>query len=294
MNTRKPERHSIPVTDGVLAVHRWAAREAGHPAGHPIVLAAHGITGNGLSWATVADALPGFEVLAPDLRGRAGSRALPGPWGLARHAEDLIGVLDHLGISEPVLLAGHSMGAFVACLAAVAHPERFAKVVLVDGGLAFPAPAGVDVDTVLDAVLGPAISRLSMEFPSGDAYHEFWRGHPSFGEIWTERTIAYVDYDLVGEPPHLRSSCVPEAIRTDGAEVYGSPEVHGAIHRIEVPTTLLWAQRGMLNQPAGFYSTDTIAALPDRAHAEFVPDVNHYSIVLGEAGAKAVAAAIAR
>lgn len=294
MNTRRPERHTIPVTGGTLAVHRWATEESERPAGHPIVLAAHGITGNCLSWAAVADALPGFEVLAPDLRGRADSRALPGPWGLARHVEDLVGLLDHLDISEPVVLAGHSMGGFIACLAAVAHPERFAKVVLVDGGLAFPAPEGVDVDTVLDTVLGPAISRLSMEFPSVDAYHEFWRGHPSFGEIWTEHTIAYVDHDLVGEPPHLRSSCVPEAIRTDGADVYGNPEVHGAIDRIVVPTTLLWAQRGMLNQPEGFYSADTIGALPNRMHAEFVPDVNHYSIVLGEAGAKAVAAAIAR
>ncbi|HEX7661187.1 MAG TPA: alpha/beta hydrolase [Pseudonocardiaceae bacterium] len=278
---------AVPVPGGTLAVHRWAADRPDAP----VLIAAHGITGNGLSWAAIADALPDHDVIVPDLRGRAGSRAVSGPYGLARHAEDLVLVLDHLGITAPVVLAGHSMGGFVACLAAATQPRRFRKVVLVDGGLGFPTPEGVDTDAVLAALVGPAIQRLEMEFPSVEAYREFWRRHPAFGDIWNDRTIEYLDHDLIGEPPQLRSSCVGEAIRADGADVIRDPDTLAAIHHLPVSTTLLWAERGMLNQPEGLYSRRTLAALPARIEARLVPGTNHYSIVIGD-GARAVAEAV--
>lgn len=285
MINRPHEQYSVPVAGGNLAVHRW-------PAEGPVVLAVHGITSNGLSWAAVADALPCVEIIAPDLRGRAESRELPGPYGPARHAEDLISVLDQRGATEAVVLAGHSMGAFVACVAAAAQPQRFAKLVLVDGGLAFPPQPGTDIDAVLEATIGPAMRRLAMEFADLDAYHRFWREHPSFRTIWNERTIGCLDHDLIGEAPHLRSSCVLEAIRTDGAGVLRDPEVSGAIHRLTMPAVLLWAQRGMLDQPEGIYSAERVATLPEGVRAELVPDVNHYSILFGDNGATAIAAAI--
>lgn len=83
-----------------------------------------------------------------------------------------------------------------------------------------------------------------------------------------------------------------DAIRADGAGVFGDPEVFGAVHRLTVPAVLLWAQRGMLDESDGTYSADRVAALPACVRARLVPDVNHYSILFGGTGAKAVAAAI--
>jgi pimeloyl-ACP methyl ester carboxylesterase len=51
------------------------------------------------------------------------------------------------------------MGAYVALLAAAAHPELFSRLILIDGGPSMPLPADLDPDTVLDATLGPAIER---------------------------------------------------------------------------------------------------------------------------------------
>jgi len=121
------------------------------------VLAVHGIAGNSLTWAPIARRLPEFDLIAPDVRGRAHSRSVAGGYGLARHADDLVLVLDELGVAEPVALVGHSMGAFIACVAAVRHPDRFARLVLVDGGHDF----GVfgpddDLDDVLNRVLALA------------------------------------------------------------------------------------------------------------------------------------------
>src|SRR4051794_8675431 len=95
---------------GGQLVHVWP----GTRPDAPVVLAAHGITANGLSWGPVAEQLDGaVTLLAPDLRGRAGSSHLPGPYGLARHADDLAAILDDRGVRQAVLV-GHSMGAYVA------------------------------------------------------------------------------------------------------------------------------------------------------------------------------------
>src|ERR1700761_2140087 len=167
----------VPVAGGTLLV-----ATAGPPPGPqvPVVLAVHGITGSHRSWSPVVRNLgPDVSVLAPDLRGRGGSATLPPPYGMAAHVADLIAVLDHLGL-ERTVCAGHSMGAYVTNRLAAAAPERVAGAVLVDGGPALPRPAGIDADTLLAAVLGPALARLAMTFDSPEAYREFWRAHPAF------------------------------------------------------------------------------------------------------------------
>jgi pimeloyl-ACP methyl ester carboxylesterase len=282
---------SVSVPGGELAVTRWP--------GGPPVLAVHGIAGNSLTWAAVARRLPEFDLIAPDVRGRANSRSVAGGYGLARHADDLVLVLDELGVSEPVVLVGHSMGGFIACVAAVRHPDRFSRLVLVDGGHDFGVSGpDDDLDDVLHRVLGPGIARLAMEFESVDAYHAFWRRHPAFAEIWPTDAhadaAAYVDRDLIGEPPHLRSSCVLAAIRADGYDVFVNKEIHAAIHELPVPATLLWAERGLLNEPVGLYTAAALAdgVLPDTVSVIPVPDTNHFSILFGDAGADTVAAAI--
>ena len=55
---------------------------------------------------------------------------------------------------------------------------------LVDGGVGFPAPDGTDIDAALQAVIGPAMQRLSMRFASSGAYLDFWRAHPALGPVF--------------------------------------------------------------------------------------------------------------
>jgi pimeloyl-ACP methyl ester carboxylesterase len=282
---------AVEVPGGALEVHRWPAREPGAP----VVLAVHGITANGLSWGRVAEHLDGrVTLLAPDLRGRAGSAAVSGSTGMARHADDLIAVLDRVG-ADRVVVAGHSMGAFVACVAAVRHPYRVRSLVLVDGGVGFPVPDGTDIDAVLTAVLGPAMARLSMTFPDVEAYRAFWRGHPAFAGNWSPAVEAYVEHDLTGEPPELRSSCSLDAVRTDGAAVIRDPETLAAAHRLPVPAVLLHASRGMSDEPPGLYDAARLTAAgldPQRVSVAEVADTNHYSVLIGDTGARAVAARI--
>ncbi len=119
--------------------------------GPRLAIAVHGITASAMELASRGPAsVRGWTLVAPDLSGRGAAAGLPGPYGLRRHAEDVCALVRARQTGSGAVLVGHSMGAFVALLAAAAEPGLFRKLVLVDGGLPFPSPPeGVDVDDVL-------------------------------------------------------------------------------------------------------------------------------------------------
>ncbi|MFC4852416.1 alpha/beta hydrolase [Actinophytocola glycyrrhizae] len=267
---------AVPVPGGELVVGRWGALDDSPP-----VLAIHGITANHLAWGMVAPLVPG-PVVAPDLRGRGGSGSLPGPYGMAAHAADCVAVLDALGIERAVVV-GHSMGGFVASVLAHRYPARVARLVLVDGGAPLALPGGVDIETAL----GPAVARLSMRFASHAAYHDFWREHPSFTG-WNPAIESYVDYDLAGAEPELRSKVNEDAVRADFVDLHKGAEPLAAYAALRSDTVFLRAERGMFDQPEALYPDPSAIGLA----VTTVPGTNHYTILLGEGGARAVAAAV--
>ena len=264
----------------------------------PVVVAAHGITGTGPSWNAVRAALgDDVELLTPDLRGRGTAAGWGPPYGMARHAADLAGLLDERSVTEPVVVAGHSMGGFVAVVMAHLFPDRVRSLVLVDGGLpVVPAAApgsDVDVDAILQAVIGPAIARLQMTFESRDAYRDFWRQHPAFaGGQWSHWVEEYVDYDLVGTEPELRSGVDQDAVRGDGADLITGTALPDALAALATPSVLLRAERGMLNNPEPLVPESLARQYPQVTDLGVVPDTNHYTILLSDHGGAAVADAI--
>ncbi|GAA3554280.1 hypothetical protein GCM10022419_038330 [Nonomuraea rosea] len=250
------------------------------------IIAVHGITASLMAWGAVARRLPeGSSLVAMDLRGRGHSAALPGPYGLPRHAEDVLRVADHVGAGPDAVLTGHSMGAYVAALAAA---ERdFGRVVLVDGGLPLPPlPEGMDADAATEASLGPALARLRQTFPSAEAYVEFFRAHPAFAGHWNADAEAYVRYDLTGPEGALRSRAVGEAVLEDGRWIrLEADRIAAALQAIKSPLHLLRAPRGLLDQETGMLPDEL--ALPWAARLpglrdELVPDCNHYTILFDD------------
>ena len=122
-----PAELDVPRPDGTLRVLRW-----GRGPRHAVAL--HGITASAAAWLPVAEALPTeWSLFAVDLRGRGHSGELPGPYGFGRHAEDVLAAVDHLGLEQPVL-AGHSLGAYLALLIADQAPGTFAGCCWRTGG----------------------------------------------------------------------------------------------------------------------------------------------------------------
>jgi pimeloyl-ACP methyl ester carboxylesterase len=282
------ERHHVEVPGGALACFRF-----GDPSAERVALAAHGITSNSRVWLAVARALGDRAALiALDLRGRGSSRGVAGPYGLGVHADDLLAVLDCLGLERAVLV-GHSLGGYVVVRAGVVHPERARALVLVDGGLPIPGSAEID----FDEFLGPAMARLKLRFADREEYRAWWRAHPALrgGDFVAADLDAYADHDLIEGDSGLRSSVVEDAVRADAASLVAGTEV---AYELQVPAALLSAERGLVDDPNPMQPMSIARpwadADPARRSATLVPDVNHYTLVFGARGSVAVADEIAR
>lgn len=254
----------------------------------------HGITASHRSWPLVVDRLAGVRLVAPDLRGRGRSRAT-GLAGMAAHAADLARVLDHLEVDRAVV-AGHSMGAFVAIAFADRHPDLVERLVLIDGGLPLDVPEGLDTDEIIAHILGPAAERLAMRFDSPAEYLDYWRAHPAFAGAWSPTLEDYFTYDLVGEAPQLRPATSYEVMAEDTVDLNSGDTLKHALERLRHPAVLLTAPRGLLDQVPGLYPPswlDTVLPAVPGLRCREVPDVNHYTIVLSPEGADVVAHAIA-
>ncbi|WP_232818920.1 alpha/beta fold hydrolase [Homoserinimonas sp. OAct 916] len=275
------ETFRVPVAGGELAGGVWNPTAPG-----PVVLAIHGITASHYSWPFLARALPTTRIIAPDLRGRARSNGLPGPYGLKRHADDMAALLDAFAVDDAVVV-GHSMGAFVSVRLAERHPARVRSLVLVDGGLPIPRPANADPA----AMLGPAADRLTQTFASRAEYARFWRRHPAFADQWSPEFEAYVDYDLDETDSGFIPSTQVAAVAEDVLQLDGSAGYAEALAAVAVPIEFLRAPRGLMNEPAALYAARTASEwdeLPSRRVLE-VPDVNHYTIIMSKEGARFVA-----
>lgn len=108
--------------------------------GDDVVVFAHGLGGNHLSWWRQ---IPVFEqryrCIAFDHRGFGDSRDLPSGPGIRAFVEDLRSLLDHLGI-ERTFIVGQSMGGFTALGFALAHPDRTRGIVMADTTFPYVGP----------------------------------------------------------------------------------------------------------------------------------------------------------
>jgi lipase len=279
------ERFEVCVAGGALQVAR-----AGPPPdeAESIVLAVHGVTASLMTWRTVARELAEHSracLLAPDLRGRGRSARLPGPYGIAAHVNDLIAVLDYLGVQRAVLV-GHSLGAYVVARVAAEHPARTAALVLLDAGL--PLDPVDDPDEMLRTTVENSVMRLGITFPSVDAYVAGWRAHPAFARAWDEDVDAYARYDLVEDDGGVRCVASAAAVRADSAEMVIDEMTRCALDRVRALDLVhvLRAERGLFDDAADpvIPAADlrAFAAEHPEAHVEEVRGVNHYTLVMGD------------
>ena len=120
-------RQSRIATNGIeLSVHRAGT-------GAPLILL-HGFPQNHRCWEKIAPRLAEqFDVIVPDLRGYGNSDA---PDGVAAYAKremalDIIGLMDALGL-ETANVLGHDRGARVAYRMALDHPDRVARLGIIE------------------------------------------------------------------------------------------------------------------------------------------------------------------
>ena len=117
--------------NGAIEIHAVAAGSADGP----LVILLHGFPEFWYSWhkqiAPLADA--GFRVVVPDQRGYNQSSKPRGAssYSIPNLVSDVVAIADQLG-QDRIFLAGHDWGAAVAWSVALLHPNRIAKLAIVN------------------------------------------------------------------------------------------------------------------------------------------------------------------
>jgi len=106
------------------------------PKDGPAVLLLHGFPEFWYGWRKQIEPLAaaGFRVIVPDQRGYnlSSKPHTVASYALTELVSDVIAIADQLG-QQKIFLAGHDWGAAVAWSTALLHPERIAKLVIVNG-----------------------------------------------------------------------------------------------------------------------------------------------------------------
>jgi pimeloyl-ACP methyl ester carboxylesterase len=262
------------------------------------VVCLHGITAQHRAFNALARDLRGARpLIGLDLRGRGNSGQPPSGYGLAAHANDVIRVLDHLGL-EDAILAGHSMGAFVALRTALDHPNRVRALVLLDGGWPrvedppqeeTPEGEGDEEGGEAAAVkegLARAFARLDMVFESPEEYLDFWfPGQGLTPDDLPPELADYYLYDLERVEGGYNPKASLAAAQEDTREVtVGAPTLE-EIGRVRCPAALVMAAEGFFPGTSPLISEETRALMTSALDVRYelrVGGANHYTLLWPE------------
>ena len=265
----------VVVNGARLAYHEW-------PGHGPALLCIHGITANCHAWDRWAEQLaPAHRVIALDLRGRGGSEKPPDyPVEVHRdphcYPRDVEAFIDALGL-ETVSYLGHSLGAMIGVLFAVAFPRRLRKLVLVDGGH--------DLRPDVVAGIRPALDRLGVAFPSLDDYLTRMRGLPFLKGRWNEYLDRYFRYDAEVLPDGTARSRVSRAVVEADIETLLPLALSEYHPKIVAPTLILQAPGGLVTENDAILSRaegERLAGAIPGARLITVEGSNHYTILFGD------------
>src|SRR5215217_7617768 len=257
------------------------------------VVCLHGITAQHRAFNAAARHLgPSRGLVGVDLRGRGDSDKPESGYNLEAHAADVVRVLDHLGLQSAVL-AGHSMGGFVALKTALTFPERVRAIILLDGG--WPRVESTPEESTeeerqeaaaLEEGLARAFKRLDMTFESPEAYLDFWFPDQNLKIDDLPHDLAdYYLYDLGEVEGGYRPKASRVAAEEDSPSVSSTSPTAEEMRGVTCPVALVRASQGFFpgSDPLISDQTRDMMAGPLDIREEIVLEgANHYTMLWPE------------
>ncbi len=227
----------------------------------PVVVLLHGFPLSRAMWSEQIKALSGSRrVIAPDLRGHGESPAPDGVYTMESMADDVVELLDGLGINGPVALGGLSMGGYVTLALALKYPDRVRGVMLLD--------TRSEGDSAEAAEGREKSARAVLE-----------AGHPgSVVEAMVPKLFAEA---TIKEKPDLVASFRTLMEKTPAQGVAGAlramavrPDQTGRLGEIRVPSLVVVGEHDVITPPEG--GRRMAEALP-AGRFEIIPGAGHLS-----------------
>ena len=157
-------------------------------AGKPVVLI-HEMGGSMESWSLVAQILAAKRrVIRYDTRGAGFSEKIRGSLTIDTMTDDLIALLDGLGITEKVALGGTAVGGAIALHTAFRFPERIAAVAVTSPATFMPPENRAATLARVDEFERNGV-RVAFETTANNGYPEELRGDRARFEAWRSRWL---------------------------------------------------------------------------------------------------------
>ena len=232
-------RADVPCPIGSQSV--WTAGSG------PTLVLLHGAGDSAGTWAGIVKPFtPRYRVVIPDLAGHGMSAPAEGPISVGQVLEGLEAVMAQ-GPQDPAIIVGNSLGAWAAMLYARAHPDRVARLVLVNGG----ALVGDRPDISLVPKSREQAAALMTELRDASA----------------DPIPGFVLDNVVRE---AQSGPIARLVQTAGD--MGQYVLDGKLHEVKAPTDLLWGESDKLFSIA--YARRMMAQLP-AARLTTIPACGH-------------------
>ncbi|MDQ4088207.1 MAG: alpha/beta hydrolase [Pseudomonadota bacterium] len=252
--------------------------------GEPIILL-HGFPESHRTWRAVAPNLArDFRVFAPDQRGFAGSDK---PEGVEKYKTekiiaDLLALADALGLSE-FALVGHDWGGAVAWGAAIKHPDRVKRLVIVNA----PHPLVFQRSVIEDeaqraasqyirAFRSPLIEAGIKAMGLDTFFEKTFGSHADLSMIPDEERQAYLDEwrqegALTAMLNWYRAAqvVVPEPGEKASLPLW----THLPFPKVKVPTLVIWGMKDKALLPVQLEGLDHLV---DDLRIVTVPDAGHF------------------
>ncbi len=169
----------------ILNFHEWGNKS------QPAMLMLHGFIGSGADWTTVAQALPEYHAIAPDLPGHGRSHSTrSAAFSMEAAADSVIALLDAQEIDRCALV-GYSMGGRLALYLAVHFPERFDRLVLESSSPGIADSAERDARQQWDHQTAAKLTSQPFDDFPADWYamplFASFRAHPDYPKVLMKR-----------------------------------------------------------------------------------------------------------
>jgi long-chain acyl-CoA synthetase len=190
--------------------------DAGPRGASPVLFFVQGAGGHALQWVNQLHHFSGgHRCIAPDLRGHGRSDKPRRGYSMDRVTEDLVAVLDGLGIQEPVVLLAHSAGGLLGINFAARYPERLTKLVLINTSANLPVSnwmrLGLRIPSVLMVVVRPFLQRKGRFNAPPHIFKQFvesivssWQGWDLLPDITTPTLVIAGQRDWYVRPSMSR------------------------------------------------------------------------------------------
>ncbi len=256
------------------------------PGDGPLLIMLHGLTANAHAFdGLIAAGLDKqFRIISVDLRGRGESEHPAFHYSMEDHAQDILGLMDHLE-ARKAIFCGHSFGGLLSFYLGAHYPERVEKLIILD--------AAARMNPHAAEMLSFRLSTLDLRYPSMADYLKEVKAAP-YMAFWSPLMDSYYTADVRshekgGVTPRPQLAHIIQA--SMGVAAIPWPQL---MEDIKMPALLINAPEDYaLNQPLlpPDYAQETVDMLPDARLVTVAG--NHQTMLYGQGAAEITSAIVA-